>query len=312
MSAGAPSVLFVHGRSSWYLRYSIRQARRASPRSETVLLSGREIGGDIATSPLERHLKSERAARFREKYVHLHTGNREWELFCFLRWFCALDFMEETGVKAILYLDSDVLLYSSVEEIGQASNIGTIDCGLSVPAQKFESYEWHVSGHASYWTRESLKAFCDFALRSFSEDRYLDMYREKWRRQQEKSENGGVSDMTALYLFWLEHRDGIANFAAVSRGAVFDHNINIPLNSEDDEYEMDGARKRVAFVDDRPMLVRRASHETVRAHGLHLQGGTKNFIPLYYRGGSFSGKPALDGYAFVRRAGQRAKRLAGR
>ena len=308
-----PSIIvFVHGGDSWYLRYTTNQARSISAGSPVVLLGDIQIGDGIITSPLERHKSSDMARRFREAYVHTHSGNREWELFCFLRWFCLLDYMEENRTESALYLDSDVLLYSSIEEIANAYNAPQLQCGLSIPRQSFESYHWHVSGHASYWTRESLKQFCDFATRSFSEEKYLAMYREKWAWNQRTGKPGGVSDMTALYLFWLESKDSIVNFAEVSNGTVFDHNMNIPLNGEEDEYVMAGARKHIDFVDDKPVLTRRTTGDKIRAHELHLQGGAKNFIPLYYRGGPFTGKTAGDSYAFLRRLGQRGKRLVGR
>ncbi len=310
--SGGTIIVFIHKGGGWYLSYSARQAASASPECEVTVLGGRQLGEPIKTVPLDRYAGFEPAAKLRKSYRHMHTGDLGYERFCFLRWFLLLALMEESGAASALYLDSDVLLYSSVGEIVEAFSGGKIACGLSVPAQRHEDREWHVSGHTSFWTRDALREFCSFVLRSFTDERYLGLYREKWDWVQRSGRRGGVSDMTALYLFWREHRDSIANIAEVHNGAVIDHNINLSLNYEENEYEMMSGRKRVEFVDGKPMLVRRDAGTLVRAHALHLQGGAKNFIPLYYCGVTFDGKTLLDSYAVLRRIGQRGKRLVGR
>lgn len=304
-------VLIHHGRS-WYLAYALNQAAAVSGSASVTLI--REGGPHSVGvgAPASKHPGSVRAVEFQNRYVHMSKGDFDYELFCFLRWFYLLDYMEEKHLDAAVYLDSDVLLFTSVEEIAATFHGTDYTCGLSIPIQSFDSLRWAASGHASFWKREGLEAFCDFLLSSYTDERYLAMYRDKWSWHQRTAKPGGVTDMTALYLFSLKEKQQVANLAAVCGGGVFDHNINDSSNNEQDEYEMAGGRKSVKFIDGKPMLTRSNSDVMVRAHALHLQGGAKNFIPFYYQGEQFPARRVLDSYAALRRMGQRGKRLIGR
>ena len=305
-------IVFIHRNYSWYLPYVIHQVKKSNPQSRVALIAqSAEVPGTINVS-LDRYRNAALPSEFARRYVHMHHGNPVYESFCFQRWFILLDYMTTNGVDSALYLDSDVLLYSPLSDISLAYGGETIECGYSIPNQSYESHEWHASGHASYWTKPALESLCDFLLESFTAEKYLAVYREKWEWQQRSGVRGGVSDMTGLYLFYLERPELVTNFAAAASGTVIDHNLNIALNFNENEYELEDGKKRVQFYSDVPMLFRHTDGGAVRAHALHLQGGTKNEIPRYYRGRPFPAKPLYDGYALMRRAGQKGKRLVGR
>jgi hypothetical protein len=54
------------------------------------------------------------AVEFQKIYKHYSPNGFIYERFCFLRWFLLRDFMLAHGLKHVLHLDSDVLLYVDV------------------------------------------------------------------------------------------------------------------------------------------------------------------------------------------------------
>src|SRR5690606_31248662 len=121
---------------------------------------------------------------FERSYVHLSRHRVEFELYCWLRWFYILELMAKENLESVVHLDSDVLLYSRPEEIDFTRG-GATGGALLVEDQDFSSMQWSAVGHLSYWSHDLLGRFCEFALESFSDRRWLETYRRKWRWHQE-------------------------------------------------------------------------------------------------------------------------------
>ena len=296
MRGGKSGIVFFHRGSSWYLPYVLYQARHASPDSPVALIGQDVDVPGITTVGLDRFAGEAGISEFTRSYRHLSGNGYEYELYCYLRWFYLLHYMRESGLSAALYLDSDALLFSPLEEIQTWLGEGC-GCALSVPAQSHESRYWCASGHASYWTLPELESFCAFALESYRDEQLLAQYEDK--RSSYSAE--GVSDMTTLYLFWRTRAAGAVNSAIRRNGAVIDHNLNLASNYEANEYVTAFDRKKVAIVDRKALIQAQGAQEPVTAHILHCQGRAKAWIPLFYQGPDFEGKRASDGEARKRR-----------
>src|SRR5262249_58050889 len=122
----------------WYLPYVLHQAQVACPRSKVVLASEAPVPS-FPLLPLKNFETSKRAAAFRCCYQHMSTNPEEYELFCYLRWFYLLDYMELRGLERVLHLDSDFLLYSCMDELALSHPIRTGEAALSVPDQSHAS-----------------------------------------------------------------------------------------------------------------------------------------------------------------------------
>lgn len=300
-------IIFINKGTSWFLPYVIHQARHASPASEVVLIADRDLCRGIRCELLDS-LESDDLADFRKSYVHMSTNPEQFELFCWERWFYLRNYMREKGVGSVLYLDSDVLLYSSVEEITDAYPGVTWRCGLSAPKQG------PASGHISYWTLGMLEDYCDFTITTFRERRYLAIYEEKWQRHVAGNEPGGVCDMTTLHLFYESRRDRVMNLARRGEGGVFDNNMNSGSNYEEDEYLTAEGIKRIKFIGECPFFLGSVpSGSPVRAHALHFQGSAKMQIRRFYTGPPFPGRNRSDAvflyHYLARTLGRRARRL---
>jgi hypothetical protein len=293
-------IVFIHNGKSWYLPYVLRQAKFISPKSEVVLIGNDSGSEELEAKPLEA-LISKDIINFQQSYKHLSSNSEKFELFCWLRWFYLLEYMRRERVQSVLHLDSDVLLFSSMEDIETNYSEIALNCAFSIPKQEFYSYEWCASGHISYWTIEALEEFCDFIVKSFNSTEYIELYRDKWNWHLKNQVVGGICDMTTLYLFWMDRQEKIGNLAINHNGNVFDHNINKASNYYENEYVIKSNKKKVTFVKGNAYLSSAANpDDLIRVHGLHFQNIAKQFIPSFYTGKNFKGKVYSDVMAVFR------------
>ncbi|MFV2067176.1 MAG: hypothetical protein ACC645_09375 [Pirellulales bacterium] len=291
-------VVFIHRGHGWYLPYTIHQALHACAGGSVVLLTDHlphgERFGAARVDDIDRY-SSRLAREFVRSYVHMSTHSEAYELFCWLRWFHLLEFMEENGHDDVLYLDSDVMLYASQAQIAATHGSRLKQCAYIVPEQGGDVFCGCPSAHTSYWTVDALADFCRFSIETFQDKGLLDHYRSKWAWHVDHGAPGGVCDMTTLTLFYQARGEEITNWATVVDSSTFDHSMNASSNYRDDEYEMQGGMKRVTIDGGRPYLTpRRPGAPAVAAHTLHFQGRAKRCLPLYYTGAAFTYKIVHD------------------
>jgi hypothetical protein len=287
-------LVFVHKGYNWYLPFVLNQAKFVDPDSNITILGDCSKPHRIAPEFVKELSHSKYIDRFTEIYIHMSTNSSGFELFCWLRWFYLLEYMRCNSIESVMHLDSDVLLFSSLSEIKSAYTAVINDCGYIIPEQSFDSLEWSASGHISYWTIDRLTEFCEFAIESFSKNKYLRLYRDKWNWHQQHNLHGGICDMTTFYLFWLEHSSSIFNLSSQHDRNVFDNNINLAANYRSNEFETELGIKKISFVDRQAMLTASKDGRQVRVHGCHFQGAAKRYIPTYYRGKDFRGKTSIE------------------
>jgi hypothetical protein len=284
------SICFIHDRANWYLKYVINQAVSTNEGREVVLIGSPSVQYQgCCTVDIEKYKNCKQALEFSRVYQHMSPNSYEFESFCFLRWFYLLAYMCEFEIDFVVYLDSDSLLFSKLDEIMEW--IGKpYKCGYLIPEQSYESNYWVGSGNASYWTREMLQKYCAFILQSYVEKKYLDCYMKKWK----SSAAGGICDMTAMYLFWLENGNDICNLATSREGAVFDLNINTTMNYYKEEYMKRFGIKKIQHFKNKPVFLLQTNQEKIIVHVVHFQGMAKVYIPKYYNGKYFKGKIKSD------------------
>jgi hypothetical protein len=309
------AVVFIHGGYSPYLEFSLRQARAADPGADLLLL------GDAANDrfPFLRHVDAS-APAFRAAaepvarvYEHWSTNRRAFELACFQRWFLLRALMEREGLDDALVLDSDVMLYASEEEVRRTWLGGKV-LGVCWPNHQYR-FRWGASPHVSYWTAETVGAFCDFILAGYTDPALRARYLEKWHHHLATGTFGSICDMTALYFFAQQYpAERVAWFTEVQRApdgpVTCDDNVNLPENAEPDEYRMAGPIKEVTWdAAGRPLGYNVRLGQRVRFHALHFQGKAKEFMPAHYRGQPFRGVGLLRARLFTH---YKARRLASK
>lgn len=284
-------VVFVHKGDSWYLPYALNQALGCNQQQRVVLIgSGEKVWSRIDRMELSACEASPLARQFFRVYKHQSTNSEPFELFCWLRWFYLLSYMKMTCLKEVLYLDSDVLLYTSGASLVKSCHARLAKCAFFVPEQDHATMEWSASGHVSYWTAEALEQFCNFAVMSFVDKQFLSEYNRKWLWHQETKTPGGICDMTALYWFWKRNPDRIGNFSETHGAGVVDRAMGMSANRRDQEYCMRRGVKETIFEGVTPCFVEAPERGKAVVAALHFQGWTKDLIPFYYRGPGFPGK----------------------
>lgn len=287
-------IVFIHQGYSWYLLYALYQAISINPQSKVILLADKSRFSQINTYLLSS-LESEDITDVKNSYLYLSPNRAKFELFCWLRWFYLRNYMRQNKVNSVLYLDSDVLMFSSLKEIQETYQDLTGNCGLSIPEQSNDDFNWSISGHGSYWTLESLEQFCEFTLTSFKEEKYLSQYQKKWKWHQTENKQGGICDMTTLYLFWQTYPDKIINFAKSHHHTVFDHNINTGSNYHKNQYLTEQGIKKIKWINHDPFFIPTDQQDTLdRAHIIHFQRSDKQYIRQCYTGQNFPEKLYTD------------------
>ena len=293
-------IVFIHEGKSWFLPYALHQAKSSNPEAEIVLLGEKVPYAQVTSTGFEILQGTQLEIDFRKSYVHLNTNPESFELICFVRWFYLLQYMELNKVDEVFCFDSDVLLYSSVAELFDVYDLKNADCGFLIFGQ--EDHYTSASAGTSFWTREALKKFCDYMVQCYGQESYLKKLKDLWERYRDGGGNGGICDMTVLYMFWQENHVRTVNLFLDRNRNIFDQNINLGVDYGAGEFEIFEGQKKVLFVNGKPNLFRLSpTKEQVMSHLLHFQGQAKGDMPVYYTGCYFKGKMAADLKAFAYR-----------
>ncbi len=229
-------IIIAHHGNPHYLRYTLEQAKHYN--NDVILLGDKKnavLGNIVEHHLLDDFSTSEGLSYFRNLYKHMSTNNYQFEKFCLKRWFQILEFIESNSIKSFFYIDSDVLLYSNISNVLEKV-IGDYKAAYNIYIQQYEDYRWTASAHTSFWKTEFLRGFCSFVNDSYENG--INELEKKWDWHNEQGINGGICDMSLLYLFYLKNKNSIYNLLPVSRDIIcFDYNINGSLNYKQDEYQ---------------------------------------------------------------------------
>ena len=265
-------IVFIHRGTADYLPVSIAQAHYSNPDSPLYLLADDRWKNEPLVHHYSLDNESPSVKRFLSRYIHLSSNPAGFEQFCFMRWFHLREMMERENIEQVFVADSDALLYRNLNHL--LPKWHGLKLGLSVPMQR---HEWDLiaSGHFSYWTQDSINAFCDFIFQLYDEP-WLNTLRNKYAYHQAMGMTGGICDMTALYLFWHDYRARAGESATINllestSEGVFDLTLATGDNHRPGEFATEGIQKRVVWQNKQPYLVR-TEGEYVPAIGLHFQG----------------------------------------
>lgn len=260
----APTICFVHTGDSWYLWYTLRQARLTNPNADIILIGDRHLPH---YDPFVRHVAIQdyfgEAAAFAKIYQHLSTNSHGYELFCFQRWFILKEYVERHAIDRCVYLDSDVMVYSDLG-IEQAC---FADVDLTVTKGK-NPQNMFVGGPAA------LERFCAFVTELYT--RRAAELQERYRVYRASHAEGGICDMTALDDYAQTYPERVADTAVIRDASTYDNNIR-----RSDGFAMRRRVKDLTWIDGRPYARHIATGQLVRFHSIHFQGGSKLLIPYF-------------------------------
>lgn len=278
-------IIIAHRGNPRYLRYTIKQAKHYN---DDVILLGDKKNAVLANI-VEHHLLddfsiSEGLTRFRHLYKHMSANQYQFEVVCFERWFQIVEFLESNGIQSFFHLDSDVLLYSNISAVLEKV-IRDYKAAYNIFSQQYEEYRWKSSAHTSFWKMEFLKEFCSFVIDSYENG--INELEKKWNWHKEQGMNGGVCDMSLLYLFYLRNKNSIYNLLPVSKDNIcFDYNINDSSNYKQDEYQtikspLGTIIKDIKIRNEKAYCYNLLNKSDVQFANIHFQGVSKHIIFNY-------------------------------
>ncbi len=260
------TLIFIHRSPSWYLYYSVKQARKFNPRADIVVLTDQP---ELRLKPYARVLPLSAywspADAFEKIYRHLSFNSRDFELFCFQRWFVLADYIRQHRPDRIVHLDSDVLVYQD----------------LDADFPRFAACDLALVGFQGpfslFLPRPALVGeFCAHITHLFThEHEALARKYETWRAANPYT---AVSDMHALHDFVARRQLRTADLAVPHDHAAYDNVVH-----EADGYVTQDGIKVLEWISDRPHARRLSDQALIRLNTLHCQGPSKARMLSFFR-----------------------------
>ena len=275
-------IIFIHTGYSDYLEFTLRQASHVSKDSDIYLLGNSTNNKFDFLKHINIDKYSIKSEEFRKVYKHLTSNPFEYELFCFQRWFILLEFMIDHEIDKVFVCDSDVLLYTDIDEVAttffKSKDLVYMN-GLSPGT---------VAASISFWTKDAIQQFCHFIYETYKNN--LVEIKHYNQLVKEKNNIGGYSDMTALYHFLdKDFRGKPGNLLKVQKDTVFDLHIGCPITTVNENFKFKNLKKIFIWKNGVPYSYSFSSNKYIRFHGIHFQGANKFSIASFYNGPKFNG-----------------------
>jgi len=230
---------------------------------------------------------NELSRKFRPIYKHFSSNPFELELICIMRWMYIYQYMKEENIEKAFICDSDVLLYSNINDDIQKHFPG--DMYLCTSGSK------NVTGGQSFFTLDKLHSFVEFCF-SFYETQIpkIEMWHPSYK------DDGGICDMTLLYYF----AHNVSEFVGLRLPELpyfendltkvmddthtFDLHIGVSGNhTYPNDYEMIKIGefvqiKKIHMKDGIPYCFNVRLKKFIRFNLLHFQGGNKQIMRHFY------------------------------
>ncbi len=258
-------IIIVNKGKPYYLQYVINQARLFNPDNDIILLGDKE--NSILSGVKHAYISDyfDNAKDFEKVYKHMSTNSYGFELFCFQRWFCVLEYVLKNNIDSFLCMDSDFLLYDSVDEI----------------YKYIDSYDFticrKITPNCSFFKTTSLQVFCRFIRDLYLNQKYLAELKKLYTGLMKEGRKGGICDMTAFGLYQKYISKNVFDLSIPFRGIAVDdcllYSNGYEMSSSSDL--MGHYSKRIYWINNLPYGRFLETGEYIRFLGIHLQGGAK-------------------------------------
>lgn len=212
----------------------------------------------------------ENYTKFVEKYKHLSTNSKTFELACFERYFALDAFMSKFQYISAWQLDTDVVPTISLDKYSE------IELIFSTPYKDLLA----VSAHTAKFSQVGIQSLVNYLLNNFYQDNFKaleDFYVERIT----KGLLGGVTDMTAVgyWLRTLKPGSWYNSFGNEYLGMRINHVFG---NLEHDlSLASNGYTKSLFSIHLKPsVVILKTPNKTLHYANMHFQGHYKNLIPI--------------------------------
>lgn len=252
------NVVFIHKDSKFPVAYAAEHA--AAEGFNTLVVGDEEwkLKG-VKVFGLDRF--SDGCVALSQQYIHQSKNKVHYERFCFERWIILRNFMRELGLKNVLYVDSDALIYDGVEELFDISGGKIFDTPYLNVFQNFNSLDPVVD--------EIMQAFS-----SFEENQ------KRWEFGLDKK--AFYSDMLLFPQLIRKNPHVGLRWSRDMERLGFDSNINEPNGFDPFVDDSRGVKK--IFRSNGGRYAIHSDHGEVRFKFIHFQGVAKALMKYYLSG----------------------------
>lgn len=279
------AIIFVH-KSPFprYLYYNLENTLAFNPETPVYLICDHmekkalEMGVQLV---LFNQLKTPLMSQFKQNYQHISCNSKNFELFCFLRWFYVQSFLEKYSIEKALHLDSDCMIFASFKDINK----------------ELSPYSLAISqGGSPHLTfiQSTLVDFLNRILSRFQDKKYLKERRDILQKSlQGMGPALPLSDMT-LFEEHIYHTKQAVDYSTLPLEGVLEHNLNLS-----EGYLMSKNKKCIYWKLEQgkiiPFLKRNLGGKK-RAYSLHFQGRCKKYMRRFNTLKSIHAKNSLMPY----------------
>lgn len=250
-------IFFIHRGNSDYVSSCLKQCSKFKDKYEIILL-GDKLNNcyNFVKHELIENYYTE-AKEFEKIYKHLSPNNREYEVFCFSRWFVLREYMRKNNIYEGCYLDTDVMLMKEFPE--------------DLFDDKF-NYTFD-SGHTSIFNIKILDEFCKYIINYYSNNMLVSELERIYKLKQVTKANEGISDMTLISLFSFDYENKCRDLSIIRNKMICDHNINCS-----DGYEMVSNKKKIYSINNNLYVRNARVSKFVEISTIHFQGRAKIYM----------------------------------
>ena len=282
------NIIITHKGNPKYLKYVLAQLKATNPSANIILM------GDKSNNkyPYIKHVMlsdySTLANKFANIYIHKNSTDINYELFCYQRWFCVLEYMTKHHLEDVFSLDSDVLVYDNLQNLHNF--LKKYDFAVSAKSLTDETISpgyWIAGPPLGYFKQNALKDLCNFFENSYKEEKYLKLFDEKMAYHAKRKEPFGVCDMTQIYFFAKENQNKLFNLSDIFELNNEKVRIDETILDTSDFVEENG-HKKLQIKNKTAYCFSKYNNEKIRFPLIHFQGyvpvNAKEWIPYYYIG----------------------------
>ncbi len=267
------NIVIIHTGFVKYLIYTLRKIKETNKNANIFLISDKEYKEYFKYSSFVdiKKLYKEESIEFKNKYIHLGKSNPNYEMFCMQRWIILKDFMKEYNIRECFYIDSDILLFSDLNEALNPFNKYNIslanNLGLSMYIKDVKV----------------LEEFSKYLLFKYTNEKEINKLKSMYYDDPNRVNNGvagSISDMDLSRDFFSNFNLPVGNLSEIENDSVFDSAI-VYGGAEFEmlkkgRYQM----KKIFFENNIPFCnySKEKINKKIRFHSLHFLVWTKLYI----------------------------------
>ncbi len=262
-------IVIIHKGFNKYVLYCLKQLKITNKNSNVYLLSDKEYKEYSKYSIFVdiNNILSDDAKLFADKYIHLGKSNPSYEMFCMQRWIILRDFMKLYNIKECFYMDSDVLIFSNLDEALLPFN----DYKISLISNlALSMYIKDIS---------ILDEFSVFLLNKYTSEIEINKLKDMYYNTNRINDGvaGSITDMELSIEFFSNKNVG--DLSVITNDSLFD--IGLYYHEEFERIKKGKySFKKIYFEGNIPYCnyVNNSENKKIRFHSLHFLTWTKIFI----------------------------------